>query len=190
MRAVSPPRIELSSTLAARALRPPARAPQPPPGEAAAPCRRACCPRPACGRAPAWRARAAATLTPARAHGASSRGGAGNFDWDGRDLGRGMASPTKRAGRLPQALIGCRSSSRTTTARAASAMARIPRQGMRLGWKLCLPRAFDAHHDALPRTVGRPHCVVSGVIRRRAARACLYHANKFYEYVHVRDFIC
>ena len=42
--------------------------------------------------------------------------------------------------------------------------------------------SFDAHHDALPRTVGRPHCVVSGVIRRRAARpSYLYHANKFYE---------
>ena len=42
VRAVSPPRIELSSTLAARALRLPARPPHPPPGEAAAPCRRAC----------------------------------------------------------------------------------------------------------------------------------------------------
>jgi hypothetical protein len=53
-----------------RARPPPSRAPpHPPPGEAAAPCRRACGPRPACGLAPAWRARAAATLTPARACG-------------------------------------------------------------------------------------------------------------------------
>jgi hypothetical protein len=60
VRAVSPPRIELSSTLAARALRPPPPPPHPPPGEAAAaPCRHACGPRPACSPAPAWRARAA-----------------------------------------------------------------------------------------------------------------------------------
>jgi hypothetical protein len=70
-----PPRIEPRLTLAARALR----LRPPPPGEAGCgrrPAARAC-------RPPAWRARAADSPPLVRVRVASSRGGAGSYDWDG-----------------------------------------------------------------------------------------------------------
>ena len=75
-----------------RARPPPSRAPpHPPPGEAAAPCRRPCrrtCgPRPACGLGRRGEP-ALPRLSRPLLRVASSHGGAGNLDWDERNFGR------------------------------------------------------------------------------------------------------